>query len=189
MHESKIPPSWEDLPIETRELLSGKLAGLWGGGNDEQVFNGLSMDKKFALLLILRRMHKKAIWNVVKRIRNVYGEGGVGIDFEAWPFIQSTLLRHSDFTKLFANHKDTSGGFYEKGRAEAVLHFLYQEGNPRRWYVHFDLYSPVHSLSSAVKHFRLEYLGKLKPDFRMIERVFKAGAREAQLGTRSNSHV
>jgi hypothetical protein len=49
-----------------------------------------------------------------------------------------------------------------------VLHFLYQEGEPRTWYVHFDLYSPVHSPGSALKHLRHEFLGKLTPDWRMI---------------------
>lgn len=165
---------WRDLSLETREALSGKLAGLWGASDDEVAFDSLSMDKQLALLLILRRMREKSIWNVVRKIQNVYGEGGVGIDFEAWPVIESTLSRRHDFTRLFANHRNTNGGFYERGRGEGILHFLYQEGSPRRWYVHFDLYSPVHSMVSAVRHFRHEYLGKLKPDWRMIEQALKA---------------
>ncbi len=96
------------------------------------------------------------------------------MSFSAWPLIESTLSRRKDFTRLFANHKDTSGGFYEKGRAEAVLHFLYQEGKPRRWHVHFDLYSPVHSVASAAKHLRYEFLGKLCPDWKKIEQCLKA---------------
>lgn len=175
MDERNAQRKWRSLSPETREFLSGKLNGLWDTGNDEQVFDSLTPDKQLALLLILRRMREKSIWGVVKRVQNVYGEGGVGIDFEAWPLIESTLSRHRDFTRRFANHKDTSGGFYERGRGEAVLHFLYQEGVPRRWYVHFDLYSPVHSMGSAVRHFRHEYLGKLKPDFRMIQQALKEG--------------
>jgi len=113
-------------------------------------------------------MRAKELWHVVKRIDNVYGEGGVGLQFEAWPVIESTLSRRDDFTRRFANHKDTSGGFYEKGRPEAVLHFLFQEGQPRKWYVHFDLYSPVYSLASAWNHLRYEFMSKTKPDWRRI---------------------
>ncbi len=98
------------------------------------------------------RMDGKGLWHFVKRVTNVYGEGGVGLQFLAWPMIESTLSRRRDFTRLFANHNDTSGGFYEKDRDEAILHFLFQEGEPRTWYVHFDLYSPVHSPASAWKH-------------------------------------
>jgi hypothetical protein len=160
--------TWADLSRETRELLTGKLAGLWGAPSDAAAFNSWTFDKKQALLLLLKRLHAKQLWHLVKRITNVYGEGGVGLQFEAWPMIESTLSRRRDFTRRFANHKDTSGGFYEKERGEAVLHFLYQEGRPRTWYVHFDLYSPVHSFGSALRHLRHEFLGKVKPDWRMI---------------------
>ncbi|SRR6266487_5679315 len=165
---------WGDLSPDEREALSGKLIGLWGATDDERAFNSLSVDKQQTLLLIMRRMRAHELWHVLRKIENVYGEGGVGIGFSAWPLIESTLMRRQNFTRLFANHKDTSGGFYEKGRAEAVLHFLYQEGPPRRWYVHFDLFSPVHSLASAVKHIRYEFLGKLRPDWRVIEQYLKA---------------
>jgi len=70
----------------------------------------------------------------------------------------------------FASHAGTSGGFYEKDRDTAILHFLFQEGEPRRWYVHFDLYSPVYSPRSIFRHLRHEYLGNTKPDWRMIAR-------------------
>jgi hypothetical protein len=165
--------SWRELPSETRDALTGKLVGLWGAASDEAAFDSLSEDKREALLLILSRMLAKDLWHLVKSIDNVYGEGGVGMGFAAWPLIQSTLSRRKDFTRRFANHKDTSGGFYEKGRAEAVLHFLFQEGSPRKWYVHFDMYSPVHSLGSAGKHLRHEFLGKLCPDWKMIKQCFK----------------
>ena len=159
---------WADLSRETKELLKGKLAGLWGAENDQSAFDSWAIDKKYALLLLLKRMRIKKLWHLVRRVTNVYGEGGVGLQFEAWPMIEATLSRRSDFTRRFANHKDTSGGFYEKGRAEAVLHFLFQEGQPRTWYVHFDLYSPVHSPESAWKHVRYEFLSKTKPDWRRI---------------------
>ena len=165
---------WRDLSPDTREALTGKLAGLWGAASDEHAFDSFPVDKQQALLLILGRMRVRELWHVIKKIDNVYGEGGVGVGFSAWPLIESTLARRRDFTRLFAKHKDTSGGFYEKGRSEAVLHFLYQEGSPRQWYVHFDLYSPVHSLPSALRHFRREFMAKLKPDWRMIQQCLKA---------------
>lgn len=167
------PLVWADLSRETKELLKGKLAGLWGAESDEAAFDSWTIDKKYALLLLLKRIRAKDLWHVVRRITNVYGEGGVGLQFEAWPIIESNLAARRDFTRRFANHKDTSGGFYEKGREEAVLHFLFQEGTPRTWYVHFDLYSPVHSPGSAWKHLRYEFLSKTKPDWRTIAKCLK----------------
>ena len=160
--------SWAELPANTRELLTGKLAGLWGAATDEAAFDSWPLDKQQGMLLLLERLQSKGLWQLVKRVTNVYGEGGVGLEFEAWPMIESTLSRRDDFTKLMANHKGTDGGFYEKQRSEAILHFLFQEGESRRWAVHFDLYSPVDSPASALKHFRYELLGKMKPDWRMI---------------------
>jgi hypothetical protein len=126
---------------------------LWGATTDAAAFDSWPLDKQQALLLLLKRINAKNLWHLVKRITNVYGEGGVGLQFEAWPMIESTLSRRSDFTRMMANHKDTSGGFYEKKRAAAVLH-----------------YSPVHSPGSAWKHLRHEFMGKVKPDWRMIAR-------------------
>jgi hypothetical protein len=165
---AEVELTWANLSGETKELLRGKLAGLWGAESDAAAFDSWALDKKHALLLLLKRIEAKKLWHLVKRITNVYGEGGVGLQFEAWPMIESTLSRRSDFTRMMANHKDTTGGFYENQRAAAVLHFLFQEGEPRTWYVHFDLYSPVHSPGSAWKHLRHEFIGKLKPDWRMI---------------------
>lgn len=159
---------WDDLTPDTRELLQGKLNGLWDAPSDAAAFESWSIDKQQAMLLLLDRIQTKGLWHVVKRITNVYGEGGVGLQFEAWPMIESTLMRRRDFTRLMANHKDTTGGFYEKRRGAAILHFLFQEGDPRTWYVHFDLYSPVHSPGSALRHLRHEFLGKVKPDWQMI---------------------
>lgn len=159
---------WADLKPDKRELLQGKLAGLWGAPSDSEAFESWSIDKQQALLLLLDRMHVKGLWHVVKRVTNVYGEGGVGLQFEAWPIIESTLSRRRDFTRLMANHRDTTGGFYERRRGAAILHFLFQEGEPRTWYVHFDLYSPVHSPRSAFRHWRHEFLGKVRPDWQMI---------------------
>ena len=162
------PLTWADLPLNKRELLQGKLAGLWGASTDAAAFDSWTIDKQQAMLLLLDRMHAKDLWHVVKRVTNVYGEGGVGLQFEAWPMIESTLIRRRDFTRLMANHKDTTGGFYERRRGAAILHFLFQEGEPRTWYVHFDLYSPVHSPGSALRHLRHEFLGRVRPDWQMI---------------------
>ena len=165
---------WHDLTTDSREALTGKLSGLWGAATDESAFNSLSVDKQQALFLILRRMGAKQLWHAVRKIENIYGEGGVGMMFIAWPLIESTLSRRTDFTRRFAGYKNTDGGFYERGRAEAVLHFRYQEGSPRKWAVHFDLYSPVHSVGSAMKHIRHEFIGKLTPDWKMIRQSLRA---------------
>ncbi|MFN2516226.1 MAG: hypothetical protein ABR556_08415 [Pyrinomonadaceae bacterium] len=160
---------WSDLSNDVREALAGKLSGLWGANGDEEAFNLLSVDKQQALFLILSRLLAKRLWQGVKSIINVYGEGGVGIEFLPWPTMESTLLGRKDFTRLLANHSDTKVAFYEKGRAEAALHLLYVEQTPRRWYVHFDLYSPVHSPITAFKHFRYELIGNVRPDWRAIK--------------------
>ena len=164
---------WCNLSAETRELLAGKLVGIWGAPSDQAAFDSWPVDKQQALVILAHRLHEKGLWHVVKQVTNVYGEGGVGIQFLAWPLIESTLRRRSDFTRRFANHKDTTGGFYEKKRSDAVLHFLFQEGDPRQWYVHFDLYSPVHSFSSALRHLRHEFIGGLKPDWQLIAKCLK----------------
>ena len=166
--------TWATLPYATRELLTGRLAGLWGAPTDEAAFDSWTLDKKQGMFLLLNRMHDKGLWHLVKKVTNVYGEGGVGLAFEAWPMIESTLNRRRDFTRRFANHSDTAGGFYETDRGDAILHFLFQEGKPRTWYVHFDLYSPVHSPGSMWKHFVHEYVGKVKPDWRTIAKCLKA---------------
>jgi hypothetical protein len=166
--------TWESLSAATRELLAGKLAGLWGASTDAAAFDSWPLDKKQGMLLLLNRLHTKGLWRLVKKVTNVYGEGGVGLQFEAWPMIESTLARRNDFTRMFANHKGTSGGFYERQRGKAILHFLFEEGEPRTWYVHFDLYSPVHSPTSAMKHLFYEGLGKVRPDWRMISKCLNA---------------
>ena len=164
---------WSDLPYGSREALSGKLSGLWGAATDAAAFDALAIDKQQALLIILARLQEKNLWSFVKKINNVYGEGGVGIGFDAWPGLKAAFIRRKDFTRLFANHGDTDGGFYERRRSTAVLHFLYQNGNPLKWYLHFDLYSPVHTVRSGYLHMRHEFLSKLTPDWRMIKTFLK----------------
>ena len=108
-------------------------------------------------------------------LRKILAQGeGVGMDFSAWPVVKSTLSRRKDFTRVMANHKNTTGGFFEKGRSDAVLHFLYTDGETRTWSLHFDLYSPVHSPGSIVRHLRHEFLGGLVPEWRMIQERLEA---------------
>lgn len=169
---------WSELAAELRDALTGKLAGLWDAATDEAAFNALSVDKQQALLLLLTRLQAKQVWQLIRNITNVYGEGGVGIEFNSWPQLESTLSRRKDFTRRWARHRDTSGGFYEKSRESAVLHFLYVNATPRRWYVHFDLYSPVHSAASAFRHVRHESIRKATPDWRMIQKALRRGAQK-----------
>ena len=165
--------TWAELSEDARDLLRGKLLGLWGAASDAAAFDSWPIDKKQGMLLLLKRMHSKGLWRFVKRVTNVYGEGGVGLSFLAWPMIESTLSKRRDFTRIFANHHDTTGGFYERQRPRAILHFLYQDGDPRQWYVHFDLYSPVHSPASAFRHLYYESMRNLRPDWRMIAKCFE----------------
>ncbi|HEX8069780.1 MAG TPA: hypothetical protein VF546_07510 [Pyrinomonadaceae bacterium] len=162
---------WRDLAPDVRADLTGRLAGLWGAATDEAAFDALAVDKQQALLLLLRRLRQHELWPVVRRVTNVYGEGGVGMSFDAWPLVATTLGRSKLFTRRFANHGDTTAGFYERGRATGVLHFLYVDkpGQPRAWAVHFDLYSPVHTPASALRHLRHEFFGRAKPDWRAIQ--------------------
>jgi len=160
---------WQDLPDDLREALAGKLSALWGAASDEAAFDGFAVERQQALLLVLSRLRAKRLWQVIAKIDNVYGDGGVGIAFTAAPLILTTLRDRRDFTRFLAKHKGTAGGFYEKGRASAVLHFIYQGGEQQKWYLHFDLYSPVHSLLSAFKHLRYELFGRVTPDWRMIQ--------------------
>ena len=160
---------WSDLSDDYREGLTGKLAGMWGHPSDEEAFNALLIHAQQALLLILARMQAKGLWQLVQQISNVWGEGGVGCEFTAWPLIHSTLSGRSDFTRLFANHSNTDGGFVEKDRTMSVMHFLYVDGTPRKWSLHFDLYNPLHSPAGAWRHLRHEVIGKVKPDWQNIQ--------------------
>lgn len=166
--------SWSDLPYDRREALTGKLAGMWEQAGDAEAFNVLTIAGQQALLLILDRFRAKDLWQLVRQISNVWGEGGVGFDFTAWPLIHSTLSRRSDFTRLFANHRNTNGGFVERDRTMSVMHFLYVEGTPRKWSLHFDLYNPLHSPTGAWRHLRHDVFSKVKPDWRIIQQGLKA---------------
>ena len=54
-------PTWAELPVRTRELLKGKLAGLWGALNDAEAFDSWPLDKKQGMLLLLPGPSRSAI--------------------------------------------------------------------------------------------------------------------------------
>ncbi len=155
------------MPAEFR----GKLEGLYGWGDDEQVYAALPLDKRAALLLIATRLIQKDLWRAVGSIVNVYGMGGVGLYFGAVTDLESELKARNDFTSRFARHRDNSGGFLERNRRRASLHFLYidQPDAEREWHVHLDLYGPMGSLLSTSTHLLHERWRKFRPDWRMMK--------------------
>src|SRR5205814_6853012 len=121
-------PTWAELSPSNRSLLHGKLSGLYGVSTDEDAFNRLPVDKRQALLLLQRRLIQVGLWEFVDRIVNVYVVGGVGMYFSAGGDLESEIEARENFTRRFARHRDNSGGFLEKRRSRASLHFLYIDG-------------------------------------------------------------
>jgi hypothetical protein len=159
---------WQELPPRTREALEHRLEGLYGQPSDESAFDALAVDKQQALLIIARRFYELDLWATVRLVENVYGEGGVGMNFVPWPVLKSTLEGRKDFTQRFAKHKDTDGGFLETGVGRASLHILYVDGETRKWAAHFDLYNPWASPLNAWRHLLNEKLRGYTPDWRAI---------------------
>jgi hypothetical protein len=155
------------MPAEFR----GKLEGMYGWGTDQQVYEALPRDKRAALLLIASRLLQKDLWKAVGQIVNVYGVGGVGLYFSALTDLESELQARPDFTRRFARHRDNSGGFLERNRRHASLHFLYidQPDAEREWHVHLDLYGPMGSFLTTSKHLLYERLRKFRPDWQMMK--------------------
>ncbi len=155
------------MPAEFR----GRLEGMYGWGSDQEVYAALPQDKRAALLLIAIRLWQKDLWNAVGRIVNVYGVGGVGLYFGALIDLESELKARRDFTRRFARHRDNSGGFIERNRRHASLHFLYidRPDAEREWHVHLDLYGPMGSFLSTSKHLLHERWRKFRPDWRMMK--------------------
>ena len=52
-----------------------------GRPTDEAAFDSWPLDKKQGMLLLLNRMQSKGLWHLVRKVTNVYGEGGVGLRF------------------------------------------------------------------------------------------------------------
>lgn len=160
--------TWRELSVETRTALAGRLKGLYGRETDESAFDALALDKQQALLILLRRFGELRLWQTVRRVENVYGEGGVGMNFAVWPCIKSTLERSRIFTAWFASHGDTTGGYIERGVGRASLHVLYVDNGERKWAAHFDLYNPWASPANAWRHLVHEKLRHYRPDWRAI---------------------
>ena len=163
-------PRWAELSPSNRSLLHEKLSGLYGVSTDEDAFDRLPVDKRQALLLLQRRLAQVGLWEFVDKIVNVYGVGGVGMYFSAVRDLEPEIQARKDFTRRFARHRDNSGGFLEKRRSRASLHFLYIDGRDggREWHVHLDLYGPMGSLISIAKHLRYEHWGTFRPDWRIM---------------------
>jgi hypothetical protein len=154
---------WRELAPNVQDALVGRLEGLYGGVGDEHIFDSLARDKQRALLIFARRLNELNLWREVERVTNVYGEGGVGLEFYAADRLKLKLSRSTRFTSRFAAHRDTAEGFCELKRAKAALHFLRARRSEREWSVHFDLYAPLNP-SSVLRHLWYEKLLARKPD-------------------------
>jgi len=161
---------WRELSEEIRAALDRRLEGLYGGSRAETVFEGLTVDKQQALLILAQRLIDLNLWETVRRIQNLYGEGGVGMHFSAWPFLESALKRRGNFSTWFATHRNTTRGFIERGTGRRPsLHVLYaDQGEIRGWEAHFDLYNPWASPINAWRHLVYEKIRKQTPDWRII---------------------
>jgi len=166
--------SWSELDPDIRHSLQGKLRGMYGFGvSDEEVFDWLAHDKQQALQLLVERFVKLKIWRCVMRLTNVYGIGGIGCEFLATDNFAAELRRSSDFTSRFARHKNAHRGFYERRRPRLVLHLLQMKHLSGRWSAHFDLHSPVASLSSLWRHLWHERLRGATPAATEIAALIK----------------
>jgi hypothetical protein len=163
--------TWAELIEEEQGRYRNKLSGIYGHEGDEAAYNALTQDKHEALRLISDRLIRAGLWQHVGRIVNVYGVGGVGMYFSPVDDLDSELRRRKEFTRWFARHHDNSGGYLEKGRAHASLHFLYidpPEGE-REWHVHLDLYGGWGSVITAIQHLYWERWRKYRPDWRIMK--------------------
>jgi hypothetical protein len=164
-----LPLKWNELAENTQAALGGKLDGLFGWSRTDEVFESLAVDRQQALLLLLRRLCSLKLWDAVRSVTNVYGEGGVGIDFIAWPLLRTTLERRRDFTKLLAGHRNNEGGFRERRKVTGpALHVVMVEMTSNRWATHFDRYDPLSSLLNLWRHLYREGWRRELPGWRDI---------------------
>ena len=172
------PTRWADLSEGTRAQLAGRLTGLYGHETDESAFDSLAEDKRQALLIFVRRLSRFGLWGGVRRVTNVWGEGGVGIDFVAAEDFHPTLSSHPRFTPRFAGHGGaTDLGFYERQRARAALHFLRMRAAPDRWAAHFDAHGPAAGPVSLLRHIWHEVVRGRTPGWRLIRSMLGYAAR------------
>jgi hypothetical protein len=170
--------SWDDLTPGARAALAGKVEGLYGVGADATAFDALPVDKQQSLLIFVSRLCELKLWRAVQHVTNVYGEGGVGVEFVAAPDLHARLRRSRRFTPRFAAHRDTAEGFYELRRPTAALHFLRARRGGREWSAHFDLYAPLASPAGALRHMWHERLRGETPDWRAIAAALGFEGRE-----------
>ncbi len=167
----RAPSTWAELSEPERDRYGAKLSGIYGHEGDEPAYNTLTPDKHEALRLICDRLIHADLWRYVGRIVNVYGVGGVGMYFRPLGDLAAELDRRREFTRWLARHHDNTGGFLEKGRKHASLHFLYidpPEGE-RQWHVHLDLYGGWGSVITAVQHLYWERWKKYRPDWQVMK--------------------
>ena len=173
--------SWARLAENMRAALGGRLAGLFEHTSDEAAFDSLAADKQQSLLLFVSRLGRLGLWDSVLGVTNVYGVGGVGLEFFVADDFSTALDAHPLFTRRFAAHGDTAEGFLEKGRARAALHILRpRDGRDRHWAAHFDLHSPLATPASALRHFYIEKVRGRTPDWREIRIALGAGKNESE---------
>lgn len=160
---------WPDLHEGTRTALRGKLNGLFGWSQTDEVFNSLAINRQQALLLLLGRFQDLKLWDAVRSITNVYGDGGVGFEFIAWPFLRVTLGGRPGFTKLLAGHRNNQGGFRERKKsAGPALHVVMVDRANNLWAAHFDLYDPLASVLDLWRHIYREGWRNQLPSWRQI---------------------
>ena len=176
--QATAPLAWDELSAPARDALDGRLAGLYGAASDGAAFDALAVDKQQALLIFAERFARLKLWAHVARVTNVYGEGGVGFEFEAARGFSKRLRQSAQFTSRFAAHRDTAEGFYEKGRRTAALHLLRPRPRARQWAAHFDLYAPLASPASALRHLWHEKLRGRTPDWREIAAALGCDGRD-----------
>ena len=175
------PLRWAELPAGTRAQLGGRLAGLYGHVSDQSAFDSLAEDKRQTLLIFVRRFSRFGLWRGVERVTNVYGEGGVGIEFAATEGVPAALGSHPRFTPRFAGHGGkTAGGFYEKQRSRAALHILRMRAAPNQWAAHFDEHGPLAGPLSLLRHIWHEVFRGRTPGWRAIQSALGYGAREVK---------
>ena len=139
-------------------------------GSDAEVFDRLDLNKRRALSLLASRLAALDLWRHVRRITNVYGEGGVGCEFVADQTLQSVLVARDDFTTRFARHADAEAGYLERRRPRGSLHLLLMNRAACSWSAHFDAHSPVASPLSVLRHLWHERLRGKRPAWHELQR-------------------
>ena len=163
--------SWKELPANIRRALDGPLNGLYQHARAADAFNALTEDKQQALRMLTKCFLTLELWPHVRSVGNVWGEGGVGMNFTAWPSFLETLRWHRKFSRRLAQRPGQDGGFRETHVKHGGLHILFKgRGESRLWDAHFDMYNPLFSPSNTVLHVWNEVINSKTPDWQMVEK-------------------